>query len=182
MEKVTLHKVIKALLGEMSPTTRQVLFVFAFMLFLQASCMQSRKVVSTPSIPSEVEQKKLLFVNLLFLKTADGKDSCDVINSIVVEGTLKETEHPVRNKENYYTLFFNSCSGNTLYKEEIDNQLDTQMEVHNESGVVELKSVSFKQREYGIRMQKGKEKICRLVVTKTVKGQTQTICNHLIAL
>ena len=99
------------------------------------------------------------------------------------DGKLKTgQQQEVRNKENYYTLFFNSCSGNTIYKEEIDNQLDAQMEVYNETGSIELKEVSFKEREYSIRMQKGREKICRLIITKTVKGQTETICNHLITL
>jgi hypothetical protein len=64
----------------------------------------------------------------------------------------------------------------------MDNQLDTQMEVYNENGTIELKNTSFKQREYSIKMQKPKEKICRLIVLKTAKGQTETICNHLIKL
>lgn len=153
----------------------------AMLVFMQTSCIESKKAVASTEAKSEVDQ--LLFVNLLFLKTPDGKDSCNVINSIVADGTLRATEIPhARNKENYYTLFFNSCAGKTLYKEEMDNQLDTQMEVYTESGAIELKNVSFKQKEYSIRMQKGKEKICRLIVTKTEKGQTETICNHLISL
>lgn len=159
----------------------RILLFFAFTLLMQVACVESKKVASP--VTEQNEGPKLLFVNLSFSKTPEGKDSCDVLNSIVADGTLREGEsHSVRNKENYYTLFFNSCNGKTVYKEEIDNQLDTEMEVYTESGAIELKPISFKQREYSIRMQKGKEKICRLIVTKTVKGQTETICNHLITL
>lgn len=157
------------------------LFFSVFILLIQVSCVESKKITTQPVELNE--EAKLLFINLLFVKTTEGKDSCDIINSIVADGTLKDgEEHSARNKENYYTLFFNSCSGKTLYKEEIDNQLDTEMEVYKEGGSIELKSISFKQREYSIRMQKGKEKICRLIVIKTAKGQTETICNHLISL
>jgi hypothetical protein len=168
----------------MDVNKKRGLLFFALILLIQVSCIESKKIV-TPATEqvAQSDEGKLVFINLLFSKTAEGKDSCNVINSIVADGTLKEGEvHEVRNKGNYYTLFFNSCNGETLYKEEIDNQLDTQMEVYKEGGTIELKEVSFKQREYSIRMQKGKEKICRLIVTKTTKGQTETICNHLITL
>jgi hypothetical protein len=161
------------------------LLFLVFILLMQASCTESKKAALSP-VTQQTEQNegdKLLFINLLFLKTPDGKDSCDLINSIVADGTVRgETSHQARNNENYYTLFLKSCNGETLYKEEMDNQLDTQMEVYNENGTIELKNTSFKQREYSIKMQKGKEKICRLVVIKTAKGQTETICNHLISL
>jgi hypothetical protein len=170
----------------MDVNKKQALFFLAFTLIIQASCIEPKKALSTPvaqSSEGENDEGKLLFINLVFLKTAEGKDSCDLINSIVTDGTLREEEHhQVQNKENYYTLFFNSCNGKTLYKEEMDNQLDTQMEVYNENGTIELKKISFKQREYSIRMQKRREKICRLIVTKTAKGQSETICNHLISL
>lgn len=161
------------------------LLFLAFILLIQASCIESKKTASSPATQQAAQNEgdKLLFVNLLFLKTADGKDSCELINSIVTDGTVRGEEfHQARNKENYYTLFLNSCDGKTLYKEEMDNQLDTQMEVYNENGTIELKNTSFKQREYSIKMQKGKEKICRLIILKTAKGQTETICNHLINL
>ena len=158
-----------------------VKFFLVLVLLIEVSCVQSKKALSPSAAQSD--EGKLLFINLIFLKTSEGKDSCDIINSIVTEGTLKERgSDKVRNKENYYTLFFNSCTGKTLYKEEIDNQLDTQVEVYNENGSIELKEMHFKQKEYSIRMQKGKEKICRLIVTKTAKGKTENICNHLIML
>ncbi|HSH65825.1 MAG TPA: hypothetical protein VLB84_08510 [Bacteroidia bacterium] len=168
----------------MNVDNNRCLLFFALVILIQVSCIESKKIVSPVAVQTEQEEEgKLLFINLLFSKTSDGKDSCNIINSIVVEGTLKEEAvHPVRNKENYYTLFLNSCDGKTLYKEELDNQLDTQMEVYKEGGTIALKTVNFKQREYSIRMQKGKEKICRLIVIKTEKGQTETICNHLITL
>lgn len=157
------------------------LFFFACMLLMHVACIEPKKAVAP--VAEQNEGPKLLFINLIFQKTPDGKDSCDVLNTIVTDGTLRDAEtHPVRNKENYYTLFFHSCNGKTVYQEEIDNQLDTQMEVYNENGMIELKNTSFKQREYSIRMQKAKERICRLIVTKTVKGKTETICNHLITL
>jgi hypothetical protein len=161
------------------------LLFLVFIVLIQASCIESKKAALSSVIQqaAQSEGDKLVFVNLLFLKTADGKDSCGLINSIIADGLLRGEEfHQARNKENYYTLFLNSCDGKTVYKEEMDNQLDTQMEVYNENGTIELKNTSFKQREYSIKMQKGKEKICRLVVIKTAKGQTETICNHLISL
>lgn len=160
------------------------ILLLALMLLIQVSCTESQQMISATAYqPEQSDGSKIVFVNLSFLKTNDGKDSCDIINAVVADGTLRETlSHQLRNKENYYTLFFNSCDGKTIYKAEIENQLDTQMEVYNESGAIELKDISFKRREYSIRMQKGKEKICRLIVTKTTKGQTQTICNHLIIL
>jgi hypothetical protein len=161
------------------------LLFLIFILLIQVSCVESKKATSSPVTQQTVQSEgdKLLFINLLFLKTAEGKDSCDLINSIVADGTVRGEElHQARNKENYYTLFLNSCDGKTVYKEEMDNQLDTQMEVYNENGTIELKNTSFKQREYSIKMQKGKEKICRLIILKTAQGRTETICNHLINL
>jgi hypothetical protein len=169
----------------MNVNKNRILFFGVFMLLVEASCIGPKKKVASPPDEQAIQndEGKLLFINLLFSKTPEGKDSCSVMNSIVTDGVLREQENSlVRNKDNYYTLFFNSCAGKTLYKEEIDNQLDTQMEVYNENGPIELKNISFKQREYSIRMQKGKEKICRLIVTRTAKGQTETICNHLINL
>jgi hypothetical protein len=168
----------------MDVNKKQALFFFALILLIQVSCIESKKIASpTAEQAVQSDEGKLVFINLRFSKTQEGKDSCDVLNAIVADGILKEGEsHEVRNKANYYTLFFNSCDGRTLYKQEIDNQLDTQMEVYKEDGTIELKEISFNQREYSIRMQKGKEKICRLIVTKTAKGQTETICNHLITL
>lgn len=160
------------------------LFFLGWMVLTQVSCTESKKIALPDATQTQQnEEGKLLFINLLFSKNSEGRDSCEVLNSMVVEGTLKKgTLNPGRSNENYYTIFLNSCTGKTLYKEELDNQLDTSMEVYNEDGTITLKEVNFKQREYSIRMQKAKEKICRLIVTKTLKGQTETICNHLITL
>jgi hypothetical protein len=166
----------------MSVNEKQGFAFFLLLLHLFSSCVEPKKVVSSPSVEQN-DEAKLMFINLLFSKTTEGRDSCSVLNSMVTDGTLREgASNQVRNKENYYTLFFNSCDGKTLYKEELDNQLDTQMEVYNENGTIELKKISFKQKEYSIRMQEGKERICRLIVIKTANGQTETICNHLISL
>jgi hypothetical protein len=161
----------------------RTLFFFTMLLLLFFSCVESKKTIAPVVEQTQINEQKLLFINLIFSKTNEGKDSCDLINSITVDGTLREEANlAVSNRENFYTLFLKSCNGEILYKEEMDNQLDSQMEVYKENGAIELKSVSFKEREYSIRMQKKKEKICRLVVEKTVKGKTETICNHLIKL
>ena len=158
-------------------------FKILFVSLLQMSCTESKHVLTpvTTSAEQNTTTDKLLFINLNFWKIDGGKDSCKVINTMVADGTLRgEEHHEVHNKESYYTVLLNSCKGKALYKEEIDNQLDTQMEVYNEDGKIELKKVSFKQREYSIKIQQGKEKICRVIVTKNEKGEIKTICNHLL--
>jgi len=162
-------------------------FGFDFQLFLivmmQISCTGSKPALGDDTLSAEQNAvpEKILFINLNFWKIDKETDSCQVINTIIADGKLKEEEHAtLYNKDNYYTVVLSSCNGKTLYTKEIDNQLDTQMEVYNENGSIQLKEVNFKQKEYSMRVQQGKEKICRITVTKNEKGRSKTIGNHLL--
>ena len=153
------------------------------LLFLQSACKEHAVVLKSEVVSSELNSSvdKILFINLNFWKTDASSDSCKVMNTIFADGKLKgEDYHEAYDKDNYYTIILNSCDGKTLYKQNIVNQLDNQMEVFNEGGIIELKKTSFKQKEFSIRLQQGKEKFCRIIITKNEKGQAKTICNQLI--
>ena len=153
------------------------------LFFLQCACKEHAVVLKSEAVPvvQNSSADKIIFINLNFWKTDTGSDSCKVINTIFADGKLKGDDyHEAYDKDNYYTIILNSCDGKLLYKQDIVNQLDNQMEVFNEGGIIELKKTSFKQREFSMRLQQGKEKFCRIIVTKNEKGQIKTMCNQLI--
>jgi hypothetical protein len=167
-----------------STVGRKLFYVAALVSQLITSCINSHDLVQTKSAletQNNTNEGELLFINLRFWKTTAHVDSGKVINTITTKGNLRDRETPaVRDTNHRYTIYLNSCKGNTLYKEEIDNPLDCMMEVYGENGKIELKKVNFKEREYSLKVEQGKEKICSVIVTKNQNKGITIICNQSI--
>lgn len=114
--------------------------------------MGSNSALQT-GLQDSVHIPKILFLNANCYTTRSGKDSCVLLNTMLVNGKLKASQHHEFNLNDGYVCEFVGRELIPMDRIPLENPLRKRMDVFEESGKIESHEIRLEENNLSVRVQ-----------------------------
>jgi hypothetical protein len=149
-------------------------YLYFLLVLISTSCIKPKASVSStkalsypPHTSSASTAERIYFINF-GAKLVNNTDSCFIINTIEVDGTLNQPANEASHNpsgNNYICKVYDS-NEKLIYEEEIVNPLQHRVDLYSEDGKIESKELSLKEAEFSVRFQQTDGKANSVTLTK----------------